>query len=44
MLAVKQLGMRIVRAFSQQLDAAIAVRCLDPGTEFVVSVPGDQTL
>jgi two-component sensor histidine kinase len=38
------LGMRIVRAFSQQLDAEIAVRRLDPGTEFVVSVPHDQTL
>jgi two-component sensor histidine kinase len=38
------LGMRIVRAFSQQLNAEIAVRRLDPGTEFVVSVPRDQTL
>ncbi len=38
------LGMRIVRAFLQQLNAQIAVRRLDPGTEFVVSVPGDQTL
>lgn len=38
------LGMRIVRAFLQQLGAQIAVRRLDPGTEFVVSVPGDQTL
>jgi hypothetical protein len=27
------------RAFSQQLNAEIAVRRLDPGTEFVVSVP-----
>ena len=35
------LGMRIVRAFSQQLNAEIAVRRLDPGTEFVVSVPTD---
>jgi hypothetical protein len=32
------------RAFSQQLNAEIAVRRLDPGTEFVVSVPPDQTL
>ena len=38
------LGMRIVRAFSQQLNAQIAVRRLDPGTEFVVSVPADRTL
>jgi two-component sensor histidine kinase len=38
------LGMRIVRAFSQQLNAEIAIRRLDPGTEFVVSVPRDQTL
>ena len=38
------LGMRIVRAFSQQLNAEIAVRRLDPGTEFVVSVPRDQML
>jgi two-component sensor histidine kinase len=36
------LGMRIVRAFSQQLNAEIAVRRLDPGTEFVVSVPRDR--
>jgi two-component sensor histidine kinase len=35
------LGMRIVRAFAQQLNAEIAVRRLDPGTEFVVSVPTD---
>ena len=38
------LGMRIVRAFSQQLNAEIALRRLDPGTEFVVSVPRDQML
>jgi two-component sensor histidine kinase len=38
------LGMRIVRAFSKQLNAEIAVRRLDPGTEFVVSVPRDRTL
>jgi two-component sensor histidine kinase len=36
------LGMRIVRAFSQQLGAEISVRRLDPGTEFLVSVPRDQ--
>jgi hypothetical protein len=35
------LGMRIVRAFSRQLNAEIAVRRLDPGTEFVVSVRRD---
>jgi len=33
------LGMRIVRALSQQLDAEIAIRRLDPGTELIVSVP-----
>jgi len=38
------LGKRIVRAFSQQLNAEIALRRLDPGTEFVVSVPRDQML
>jgi two-component sensor histidine kinase len=38
------LGMRIVRAFSKQLNAAIAVRRCDPGTEFVVSVPRDPAL
>jgi two-component sensor histidine kinase len=38
------LGLRIVRAFLRQLNAEIAVRRLDPGTEFVVSVPRDQTL
>ena len=38
------LGMRIIRAFSQQLNAEIAVRRLDPGTEFVVSVPRDQIM
>jgi two-component sensor histidine kinase len=38
------LGMRIIRAFLQQLGAQIAVRRRDPGTEFVVTVPDDQTL
>jgi two-component sensor histidine kinase len=33
------LGMRIVRALSQQLGAEIAIRRLDPGTELVVSIP-----
>jgi two-component sensor histidine kinase len=35
------LGMRLVRALSQQLNAEIAVRRLDPGTEFVVSARRD---
>jgi two-component sensor histidine kinase len=35
------LGMRIVRALSQQLGAEIAIRRLDPGTELVVSIPRD---
>jgi two-component sensor histidine kinase len=42
--AATGLGMRIIRAFSQQLNAEIAVRRLDPGTEFVLSVPRDQKL
>jgi two-component sensor histidine kinase len=33
------LGMRILGAFSRQLDATIEVRRLDPGTEFVVTAP-----
>jgi two-component sensor histidine kinase len=33
------LGTRIVQAFSQQLNARIAVKRLDPGTEFVISIP-----
>jgi two-component sensor histidine kinase len=33
------LGMRIVRAFSQQLKAEMAVRRLHPGSEFVLSLP-----
>jgi two-component sensor histidine kinase len=33
------LGMRIVRALSQQVNATIEVRRLDPGTEFILSAP-----
>jgi two-component sensor histidine kinase len=33
------LGMRILGALSQQLNATIEVRRLDPGTEFVVTAP-----
>ena len=33
------LGMRLVRAFQQQLDATIAINRLRRGTEFVISVP-----
>lgn len=33
------LGMRILSAFSRQLNATIEVRRLDPGTEFVVTAP-----
>jgi two-component sensor histidine kinase len=36
------LGMRIVRAFAQRLEAEITVRRHDPGSEFQVSVPRDQ--
>ena len=35
------LGMRIIRALSQQLKATVEVRRLDPGTEFVVTAPGE---
>lgn len=35
----KGLGMRIVAAFAKQVDATIAVRSRDPGTEFVLSIP-----
>jgi two-component sensor histidine kinase len=36
------LGMRIVQALSKQLGADIAVRRLDPGTEFVLNIPRDR--
>ena len=35
------LGMRIVTAFSKQVNATIKVRSLEPGTEFVLSFPLD---
>jgi two-component sensor histidine kinase len=35
------LGMHIVRALSQQLNAVIEVRRLDPGTEFIVAIPSE---
>ena len=37
----KGLGMRLVRAFLQQLDATVAINPQPRGTEFVVSVPLD---
>lgn len=36
------LGMRIVQALSKQLGAEIAVHRLDPGTEFVLTIPPQQ--
>jgi two-component sensor histidine kinase len=33
------LGMRIIRSLTSQLDAVIEMRRLDPGTEFVVTIP-----
>jgi two-component sensor histidine kinase len=33
------LGMRIIRAFARQLSAALKVRRLDPGTQFIVTIP-----
>jgi two-component sensor histidine kinase len=38
------LGMRILSAFSQQLNAMVEVRRLDPGTEFVVTAPRESQL
>ena len=38
------LGMRILRAFSRQLNATVEARHLDPGTEFVVSAPRESKL
>jgi two-component sensor histidine kinase len=37
------LGMRIVSAFSRQLDATVEVRRLEPGTEFVVTAPRESS-
>ena len=36
---VKGLGMRIIRAFSQQLNSQLTVNRRAPGTEFVISLP-----
>jgi two-component sensor histidine kinase len=36
------LGIRIVRALAQQLGAAIEMRRLDPGTEFIVTIPSES--
>jgi two-component sensor histidine kinase len=38
--AVKGLGMRLVTAFTKQLDGTLEIRRNDPGTEFVISFPG----
>ena len=35
----KGLGMRIVSSFSKQLNGTLTVRELDPGTEFMVTIP-----
>ena len=40
-LKTKGLGMRIVTAFVNQLNANIVVRSQDPGTEFIISIPRD---
>jgi two-component sensor histidine kinase len=42
--SVPGLGMRILSAFSRQLNAIVEVRRLDPGTEFVVTAPREQKL
>ena len=41
LVKTKGLGMRLVRAFLQQLDATVAINPQPRGTEFVVSVPLD---
>ena len=35
----KGLGMRIITAFSRQVNATVKVQSLQPGTEFVLSIP-----
>jgi two-component sensor histidine kinase len=35
------LGMRIIRALTQQLNAMVEIRRLDPGTQFVLTTSGD---
>lgn len=35
----KGLGMRLIRAFLQQLEATIAINATSPGTEFVMVIP-----
>jgi two-component sensor histidine kinase len=42
--SARGLGMRIVRAFSEQLTATVKVHRLDPGTEFVVTAPREPKL
>jgi two-component sensor histidine kinase len=37
--SMRGLGMRIIRALSEQLNATVEVRRLDPGTEFVLIAP-----
>jgi hypothetical protein len=42
--SARGLGIRIVRAFSEQLTATVKVHRLDPGTEFVVTAPREPKL
>jgi two-component system, sensor histidine kinase PdtaS len=42
--AATSLGMRIVQAFVGQLNAKLSFRRLDPGTEFVLTVPRDNVM
>jgi two-component sensor histidine kinase len=44
LLSAPGLGMRILSAFSRQLNATVEVRRLDSGTEFVVTVPRESEL
>ena len=37
--SAKSLGMRIIAAFSQQLEGQVTAKAHSPGTEFVVAIP-----
>jgi two-component sensor histidine kinase len=39
MRSAKGLGMRIIDAFSKQLNGTVAIRAHEPGTEFVLTIP-----
>jgi two-component sensor histidine kinase len=39
----KGLGMRIIDSFSKQLNGSLTLRALNPGTEFIVTIPRQHT-